>query len=173
MKPSTITKETQLTPDQEVRFWSKVSHPRLDSDCWNWSASKNNMGYGQIRFWGKTFTAHRIAWLIANGPIPSDICICHRCDNPACVNPSHLFLGTQTDNLHDMIAKRRHGSHLHPERRPRGEAHKRAKLTDSEVIGIRDCYKAGGISQSKIAAQYGVTRSAISLITRRKKWTHI
>ena len=87
------------------RFWNKVDKT---DDCWNWTASKNIQGYGYFRFDGKMRKAHRMAWLLVNGEIPDGMCVCHTCDNPGCVNPIHLWLGTNQDNMDDMNNKGRH-----------------------------------------------------------------
>ena len=88
------------------RFWDKVE--KTDG-CWVWTASKNRQGYGYFRFDGKMRKAHRMAWLFAIGEIPEGMMVCHSCDNPSCVNPEHLWLGTGQDNMDDMNTKGRHG----------------------------------------------------------------
>lgn len=88
------------------RFWNKVE--KTDG-CWLWTASKNRQGYGYFRFDGKMMKAHRMAWLLVHGEIPEGMLVCHTCDNPSCVNPEHLWLGTNQDNQNDMNAKGRHG----------------------------------------------------------------
>lgn len=180
-----------LSEKDIARFWSKVdkngpTQPHIETPCWLWAArSKSKGGYGNFVAQGKLNKSHRVAWLISNGLIPHDgshhgICVCHRCDTPACVNPTHLFLGTNTDNVADKTAKKRnnspsgdaHGARLHPESRPRGESHYRAKLTATEVIDIRTRYNAGGITQRQLSLQFGVTRALIGLIICRKIWKH-
>jgi len=91
-------------PTVEEVFWSHVIKSR---GCWNWAASLNNKGYGWFRIRGKTFTAHRASWMLFRGSIPAGMCVLHKCDNPQCVRPSHLFLGTMRDNTQDMIRKGR------------------------------------------------------------------
>src|SRR5437899_2411616 len=100
--------------------------------CWIWQGATNSMGYGRLHWSGTTVLAHRAAWFVANGPIPDHMCVCHRCDTPLCVRPSHLFLGTHSDNMKDSYAKGRHQPV-----RLYGTRHGMAKLTDPKVREIR------------------------------------
>lgn len=149
------------------RLWSKVD-VREPDECWPWLGSRisTGVGYGQVGAGGgdgKNLTVHRVAWELVNGPIPEGTgyhgtCVCHRCDNPVCANPAHLFLGTTADNMADRNAKGRQA---------RGERSGRAKLNAEQVAEIR-----GSVGTLKtIAAQYGVTFSSIARIRRRE--THL
>lgn len=146
-----------------IRFWSKVDR-RGPDDCWNWLGSKHQ-GYGYFRSAPREMTlAHRFSYAQTNGDIPEGMVICHHCDNPSCVNPSHLFCGTQADNIADCKAKNR------VSRKPpcMGSAHKLAKLTEQQAIEI---YRATG-TQGEIAKRFGVTQTKVSKIKRGVSWYH-
>ena len=133
---------------KEMRFWNKTKKQK--SGCWEWTGSKFKSGYGQVRIKRKLARAHRIAWELVNGPIPKGMCVLHRCDNPPCVNPDHLFLGTQSENMQDMVEKDRRG------------------LTMLQKQEIRKRYAKGVVFQRELADEYGVTRSYISIIISGK-----
>ncbi len=193
-KKAVAQKEIKLTPKQKARFWAKVDKSAGPNGCWIWTAGKSSAGYGAFKYAGRTCSTHRIAWILANDQIPCGLFICHRCDNPPCVNPTHLFLGTCADNITDCVAKGRtatgnkNGSRVHPdklargnangartrpERRPRGEAHGLSKLTTAKVIQIRAIYATGLTSQRQLAAKFSVSQVLIGSVTRRDIWTHI
>ena len=140
----------------QKRFWAKVNRGRPD-DCWLWTAARGGNGYGLFRIGRIVQPAHRFSWEIHNGPIPEGLFVLHRCDNPLCVNPAHLFLGTQADNMADRNAKGRTS---------RGEAHGEAKLTEAQVREIR----ASRESQRAIAKRLGVAQTTISDIRKGKTW---
>lgn len=130
--------------------------------CVLWTGSKGRGGYGQMLWRGKMQKSHRMAWLAAYGPIPDGMCVCHRCDVRACINPAHLFLGTVSDNNADKALKERQ-SHM------RGELCGTAKLTVAQVIEIR----AATGALREIAGRFGVNDRAISMIRLRKRWGHV
>lgn len=142
------------------RFWSKVKKTKT---CWIWTTGKRK-GYGVFCIKFKTLKAHRFSWEICKGPIPKNILVLHKCDNRACVKPSHLFLGTQQDNMKDMMSKNRQA---------KGEKHSQVKLTEKEVLRIRYLYSKGNISQRKLAKQFNVTQPMITNIVKRQNWKHI
>lgn len=159
----------------EQRFWSKVRKTR---GCWLWTAGKDRDGYGKIGIDGRMQLAHRVAWTLAHGPVPSGLCVLHRCDTPACVRIDHLFLGTQIENIADRTAKGRSASgdrnaaRLYPERRPRGEQHAFAKLTEADVRAIRRLRKAGR-KLWELADRFGVSQNTVSLIVAGRIWRHV
>lgn len=144
------------------RFLAKTC-PEPNTGCWLWTAYCNRNGYGKIRCEGKSWYAHRIAFLLFKGPIPLGFEICHACDVPACVNPEHLFLGTHEDNMKDCITKNRFA---------RGDKHPRAKLTAEQVLAIRTSLRFGERNKS-LAEQYGVHKSTIAHIKRQDWWKNV
>lgn len=144
----------------EQRFWARVDK---SGECWLWTGGKDGCGYGYIHYGGQQQRTSRVSFQMAHGPIPPGQCVCHRCDNPACVNPAHLFLGTHAENMRDSVVKRR----MHP-----GERHISAKLTDEQVMEIRRKWAAGATS-TEIAAEYGLNRGTVSSLGAGKHWTHL
>jgi len=161
----------------EERFWAKVDVRGAD-ECWPWMASRNHKGYGRFKFRLHSTRSHRISYELLVGPIPDGLFVCHHCDNPPCVNPAHLFLGTNTDNIRDAKAKgrlatgKRNGVHTHPESRTTDKTNIHARLTDGNVCWILAAL-AFGIRQSTLASYFGVDCGAISRINRGKTWKHV
>jgi hypothetical protein len=121
--------------------------------CIDFNGYRLRCGYGRCWYKGAKWLAHRAAWDEANGPIPAGLFVCHHCDNRACINPDHLFLGTNADNMQDMRAKGRSSNGI----RPRGEGCTHSKLTEDQVREIRD-RAAGGEPQRSIASDYGISQ---------------
>jgi DNA-binding XRE family transcriptional regulator len=146
------------------RFWEKVEKTE---NCWHWKGCLNNRGYGQISMNGKAVLSHRVSWEIHNGPIPEGLQALHRCDNPICVRPDHLFLGTNSDNHTDMVNK---GRCRNGDRK--GEMNPTSILKRYEVDEIVHLYNSENLSQQKIADKYGVSRVTINAILRGRNWQH-
>jgi len=157
--PLVVKRGGNPSGDPVARFWSKVDI-RSDDECWIWTGTFVSRGYGGFKADGKMHRAHRYAYELANGPIEGDLCVCHSCDVPACVNPAHLWLGTNEENSADRHMKGRTIS---------GESHYAARLTAADVRAIR----VDGRPTSEIAAIYGVTASYVRSIKRRKKWRSV
>lgn len=164
-----------LTEAQIKTFWAMVN--RQDG-CWLWTGSlmSKRHPYGIFRFRGRNQKAHRMAWELTNGPIPTGMFVCHKCDVPRCINPHHLFLGTPGDNVRDMIAKGRGSMQLRPHnsyfvRNPlvkaRGEQCRSAKLTRAIVAEIRASIEPTRV----LAARYGVVRSTIKRVRAGSQWS--
>ena len=148
----------------DVDFWSLVSKGS-ETECWLWQGSVRPQGYGYIRDFPNS--AHRKAWELTYGAIPNDLHVLHRCDNPPCVNPSHLFLGTVQDNAQDKVRKGRLKTHwVEGWRPPSGEASPNAKLSTAQVLEIRQL-RANGMTLQRISEQYGVNNTTVSRIVRR------
>ena len=143
-----------------TRFWSKVDK-RSDSECWEWIAGKYPRGYGSFYLGKRSYASSRIAWVMTFGPIPEGLFVCHKCDNPSCVNPGHLFLGTPKDNMQDKSKKMR-GTF--------GRSVNTVKLTEEQVIEIRFKYSSGNISPGKLAKEYSVSRTAVRKIIDMENW---
>lgn len=154
------------TQTLQERLFSKIQINE-STGCWEWTGAKAH-GYGRIYLDGKVLPAHRVLYELAHGPIPLGLCGCHHCDNRACVNPDHLFLGTVADNHADMDAKgrRAYGDLV----ANKGTDHGRARLTEADVLEIR---AALGVSQKSLARKFGIGATQVRRIRDREQWTHI
>jgi hypothetical protein len=146
-----------------ANVWDRVDKSAGVDGCWPFMGARNNKGYGQMRVNGKMFPAHRVAFIVASGCHPGPLFVLHRCDNPPCCNPAHLFLGTAGDNIRDCAAKGRTA---------RGESHRASKLT-KDVVGEIRRLSSEGVQGLAIARRFGVTPQTISHIVTRKTWRHV
>ena len=150
------------------RFWDKIKPPKNENDCWEWIAFKDKDGYGKISLRErnrKSYNAHRFSYELYYGSIPPGLDVLHNCDNPPCVNPNHLFLGTNKDNKQDAVNKNRHAH---------GSTHGNSVLTDELVREILiKIYNNDFQNVNQIANQYNIDRTVISGILTGKMWTHI
>lgn len=190
------------------RFMNKVNkngptHRTLKTKCWVWTASivTHSIGYGQFQGVKGCSLAHRASWILYNGEIPEGLFVLHKCDNPICVNPKHLYLGTHADNMKDMKDRGRvnksgphnpvsgddHYSHRTPEKMSRGIKHSKvmlihaqrgedrynARLTEEIVRWCRVRYKQGGISITQLAVMFNISRMPMWQAIRRQTWKHV
>lgn len=142
------------------RFWSQVAK---SDGCWLWQGSRQRLGYGVFSYARRWAFAHRLSWMVHGGTIPEGLCICHRCDNPRCVRPDHLFLGTQADNMRDKVSKGRQS---------RGTRIGNARLTNDIVQEIRARVLQGepGV---QIARSLSISKSTVSMVANRHIWRHV
>ncbi len=156
-----FTEPRTVFRDVHRAFWSRVAK---GGECWLWTGSKTSAGYGQF---GPGGTAHRRSYEIHKGPIPAGMFVMHSCDNPPCVNPAHLSLGTSTDNNRDMVSKGRSRG-----RAGHGTLNCNAKLTPEKVVAIRRL-AAEGRDQREIGRQYGISQAVVWHVFHRKTWKHV
>lgn len=146
----------------EDRFWQKVDK-KDDNGCWNWVGAINGNGYGCFGINKKLIGSHRFSYQIHFGEIPDGMLICHHCDNPLCINPKHLFLGTSKDNSQDAVMKGRTNH---------SENHPKAKLSNNDVILIRKMYTQG-VPRIELSALFGVMRPEIYKLLNGQIWIHV
>lgn len=181
----------KIDEETKTRFFTKIIRPLDSNKCWIWGAGK--YPYGLFSYKGKSHMAHRISYWIHNGDVTEKMCVCHHCDNPACVNPKHLFLGRQIDNARDMKNKGRqakgktHGFAIHPEAPRRGanhpfrlnpDIHAKGEKVNTAVLTKRKVYKirklkSKGYSLNRLADMFNVYKSTIARIWHRKTWRHL
>lgn len=171
--------QSPIDDKTKERFWSKVDKRGVD-ECWEWIAAKQNKhrenSYGIFWFRGHNIGAHRMAYLLHHGYLDSSLYVCHECDNPKCVNPHHLFQGTALDNQQDMIRKGRQVIRPLPkEYYTRGTDVHCAKLTPDKVKQARKLWRPGkrGYGIKSLANRFGVSKSTMSGILKRKTWKHV
>ena len=157
-------------PFNEQQFWDSME--RLPwSGCWIWTKASLHYGYGGVVWYPHPGAKHvltgihRVAWILTYGPIPPGLHVCHTCDNPPCIEPLHLFIGTNQDNLRDAYLKGRY----HSRNIARGEAHRSAKLTAAQVSELRSL-RAAGVSLRTLGARYGINSGTVSRAATGKTW---
>lgn len=164
MPPKTIQENVR------DRFYQKVILPDDLNDCWIWQGAQTQhpyCSYGRFTWLnGKLIMAHHAAWYLSGRQIPPGKILMHTCDNPLCVNPDHLRIGTRQENVQDMLDKGRE-DHL------KGMQKASSKLTDAQVRQIRALYSTGQLSQAELGEQFGVYQTTVSRIVRRTGWAHI
>lgn len=146
----------QSSPVRTLDDMKKRVEIGSEAGCWNWRGALNTSGYAWMSFQGRSIAASRVAWLLVNGEIPDGLFVLHKCDNRMCINPEHLFLGTNADNMADMVAKGRS---------PKG----RAKLTPESVLIIR----SSDLPMDQLADMYGVTKNTVYYVKTKRTWSHL
>lgn len=157
MKRSTHTSFIEL-------IYARMDRSGGPDACWPWTGSRTVEGYGRVHLLHQNFPAHRLVYELHYGTPPAGRLVCHKCDNPICCNPAHLFLGTNADNLRDMAEKQRSS---------KGERNGRAKLSADDVRQIRALYAEGGWTQQQLAHRFGVTQTVVGEIARRTIWKSV
>lgn len=153
----------EMCLDASARFWSKV---KKTDDCWEWGAARNRKGYGDFYLKGSMRKAHRVSWVMEHGEIEGGLMVCHHCDNPSCVRPDHLFLGTARDNEEDSRQKGRTV-------KLRGELHGNSKMTPLSVRIARRLYFNHGFSFQKVSDIWGLNVTTMWDIVMSNTWKHI
>lgn len=157
-----------IHPDDVIAFWKRTERDPA-TGCLRWTGPVDWDGYGlaAMRLGNpkRMFRAHRVAWHLRHGAAAGKLLVCHRCDNPPCIEPTHLFLGDAKVNFHDCLAKGRYT--------PKGTGNAAAKLTELEVIRVRERWASGEWTQRAIANDFGLTQTSVSGIVLRKTWKHV
>jgi hypothetical protein len=164
---------TDIPVKTQGKFWGYADIASPD-ECWEWMRSKTPLGYGRLNIRGRVIYAHRISYIMTKNPIPDGLCVLHRCDNPGCINPFHLFLGTKKDNTRDMITKKRHPNMCFPKPKQKYRSKwlpgSRAKrLTIVQVLEIREAFIPNE-NVKELAEKYKVTTVTIHGIVSRRSW---
>ena len=152
----------KFTQKQIERFWNRVNKT---NSCWEWQGFKGSGGYGQVSLYNKVYTTHRLSAMLDGKDIDNKL-VCHHCDNPSCVNPEHLFVGSPADNMQDKVNKGRQTRHI-------GSKNPMSKLNEADVKTIISLYTNKTLSIPKIAKKYNVDPCVIYGIKAKKYWKHV
>jgi hypothetical protein len=154
---------TPIDPDAKLlmRWASRVE---IGDGCWGWHGSTNDKGYPHLKVAGTVELAHRVGYRLLVGPIPAGMFLCHHCDNPGCVKPGHMFIGTHDDNMRDMVSKGR---------ACKGERQPNSKLTENAAREIKRLLRAGERTSRSIAAQFGIHEQTVAGIKQGRTWRHV
>jgi len=156
-----------MSPEDKARFWGLTR--MSNGGCLVWTGKRRSFGYGILNANGRSLRAHRVSWELAHGAIPSGMVVCHRCDNPPCVNPDHLFLGTQADNMRDCFRKNR----IFRFAGFKASNHSCTKLSLNETDELRRLYATGWFRQMDLAEIFHVDQSSVSRVVRGDHWTAV
>ena len=165
--PLRFVKGHRYTPPPKERLYAKIKK-NARTGCWEWQGAKTSAGYGLFSVDGSLVYTHRFSYNLHNGRLPDDLHVCHKCDNPSCCNPDHLFLGTDADNLADMRRKNRHS----PPPKMTGRRNPSTKISEKDVLQIRKMKKAGK-SLKEIAVSFSISKTNVADICKRKIWRHV
>jgi len=172
-----IVKKIVLSKKDQDRFKKILGliDTRDNTKCWNWPkyCFKRRGGYGRFLIKDRPFYAHRISFCFFFNDDPLELVVCHSCDNPKCINPSHLFKGTPKDNMSDMIKKGRKAKHLGPNFKIKGSLHGRSKLKEDDVLNIRKLVLIEKIPQRQVAFRYKISPATVCNIIKNKNWGHL
>lgn len=165
-KPTNYGAQNRAPTENLQERFDDSYHADPISGCWNWTKAPGSNGYGRLRVADRMLSAHRVSWELHIGPVPEGegyhgTCVLHRCDNRACVNPAHLFLGTTADNMADKRTKGRQA---------RGDHNGRAKLAADQILELRD---RRGQLQRELAEEFGISQGQVSDIRSGKRWAHL
>jgi len=148
--------------EETLKAFTDMIDKKCHESCWEWQGAITSGGYGEFRIDGHTYPAHRISYVLFFGDIPEGMLVCHKCDNPRCVNPYHLFIGTQKDNLQDASRKGRLIG-----------VGRNGRFTNEQIVSIREEYKVGNTTHRALAKKYKTSHQNINFILQHQRYAHV